>query len=501
MSTPNARYTVIRGGRILDIRRHRADRSDILVDGDIILEIGHPDMAVPAGAAELDASDRLLIPGLINAHTHGHGSLGKGMGDRWSLELLLNAAPWLSGNRTLEDKYIAAKLNAAELVRKGCTAAYDLYFELPLPTVEGLDAAARAYMDVGVRAVIAPMMADRTLFEAIPGLADALNFSRTQRAAPRPTSGDNSLSVCRALLSDWTYDLDRVRLALAPTIPLHCTDEFILGCRDLAREHGVGLHMHLAESKVQAVSAMRRYGRSLTAHLMELDFPGTNFTAAHCVWLDDDDIARLADRGSSIAHNPGSNLRLGSGIAPARAMLERGLNVGIGTDGSNCGDHQNMFDAMRMAAFVSRIVSPDYRTWLETADVIEMATEGSAAALGFAGKLGRIAPGYKADLVFLDLGSVNFVPFNDPVNQIVMSEDSSSVRSVMIGGKTVLDEGRFTTFDFDRLREQVEATVMRLFEVGAEDRRTADALAEAVGLHCVGLASEPHHVRRTCVEE
>jgi len=464
-----------------------------------IRELGPPGLAAPEGAGEVDATGGLLMPGLVNAHTHGHGSLGKGMGDRWSLELLLNAGPWISGRRTLDDKYLAAKLNAAEMVRKGCTAAYDLYFEFPAPTHDGIDAVARGYADVGARAVVAPMMADHTLFEAIPGLMQALPEDLRARVDDlKLAPAEQTIEACRAILRGWSHDRDQVRLALAPTIPLHCSDEFIVACRNLAAEYQVGLHMHLAESKVQAVSAIKRYGKTLTAHLAELDFLGPSFTAAHGVWLDAEDIARLADAGSSMAHNPGSNLRLGSGISPVRAMLDRGFNVGIGTDGSNCSDNQNMFDAMRIAAFVSRVVSPEYTTWLETADVIDMATVGSAEALGLGDRIGRLEPGYYADIVFLDLTNMNFVPFNDPTNQIVFCEDSSAVKSVMIGGRMILDDGRFTTFDYLKMLADVEVAVDRLRSATADMRELSVKLEDVVGSYCVGLTRQPYHINRWC---
>ena len=146
-------HAVIRGGRLLDAAAHRAEPADILIARDTILEVGQPGMAAPEGAPIIDAEGWLLMPGLVNAHTHGHGSLSKGMGDRWSLELLLNAAPWISGNRSLEDNYLCAFLNAVEMVRRGCTAAYDLPYEFPLPSPEGMTAVGRAYADVGLRFV------------------------------------------------------------------------------------------------------------------------------------------------------------------------------------------------------------------------------------------------------------------------------------------------------------------------------------------------------------
>ena len=319
-------FTIVRGGLVLDVVKRSVARADILIDGATIAEIGSPGMGAPDGALVLDARDRLVMPGLVNAHTHGHGSLGKGLGDKWSLELLLNAAPWVSGGFTLDDKKLAAHLNAAEMVLKGCTAAYDLYFEFPTASVEGLDAIAVGYGDVGVRVVLAPMMADTTLVDAIPGLLDALpETHRAHVMKMKAAPADAHLEACAAMAKNWSHDRQRARPALGPTIPLHCSDAFICGCRDLATEFELPVQMHLGKSKVQALAGRARYGKTLTAHLDALGLLSSRFTGAHGVWLDEDDIRRLADNGSSIAHNPGSNLRLGSGIAPAFEMLNAGV--------------------------------------------------------------------------------------------------------------------------------------------------------------------------------
>src|SRR5215467_7923692 len=145
------RATIIRGGRVVDATRPRAELADVLIVGDTITEIGPPGLAAPADAVVIDARDKLLHPGLINAHTHGHGNLSKGMGDRWTLELLLAAAPWLAGGRNLEDKYLSTYVGALEMLLKGCTACYDLTVEFPQPTPEGQAAAAKAYADAGMR--------------------------------------------------------------------------------------------------------------------------------------------------------------------------------------------------------------------------------------------------------------------------------------------------------------------------------------------------------------
>ncbi len=490
-------HTILRGGRVLDIAAGTAQLADILIEGETIREIGPPGCAAPEGATEISAARRLLHPGLVNAHTHGHGNLAKGMGDRWTLELLLTAAPWITGNRSLDDRYLSTQLGAVEMVMKGCTACYDLSFEWPLPTVEGLALVAQAYADLGMRAVIAPMVADRSFYEAIPGLTEAMPPALQARVAElRLPPAEATLAAIGAAFADWRFDREQICPAVAPTIPHHCSDGFILGCARLARELDVGLHSHVAESKVQAVTGIRLYGMTQTAHLDRLGVLGPQFTVAHGVWLDDDDMARLGGHGASVAHNPGSNMRLGGGLADSRAMLDRGVNLGIGTDGANCSDNQNMYEAMRLASFVSKVRGPDWRRWLSTREAALAATEGGARALGFAGRIGRIAPGYKADIVMLDLDHPNWLPLNDPVNQLVHTEDGGAVASVMIGGRLVLDDRRLVTVDLGRLRTRVEAARDRLAAANADNRRLYEALEPVVGSHCPGLARAPYHIDR-----
>jgi 5-methylthioadenosine/S-adenosylhomocysteine deaminase len=490
-------WTILRGGRVLDINAGTADFADILIDGDTIREIGPPGLAGPEGAAEISAARRLLHPGLINAHTHGNGNLAKGMGDCWTLELLLTAAPWINGNRSLDDRYLSTQLGAVEMIMKGCTACYDLSFEWPSPTAEGLALAAQAYADIGMRAVVAPMVADRSFFEAIPGLMEALPPELRARAAElRLPPAAATITGMRSALTGWSFDRDQVRPAVAPTIPHHCSDAFIRGCADLAREFGLALHSHVAESKVQAVTGIRVYGMTQTAHLDALGVLGPHFTVAHGVWLDGDDMAMLGDRGASVAHNPGSNMRLGGGIADTRAMLECGVNLAIGTDGANCSDNQNMYEAMRLASLASKVRGPDWRRWLTTREAALAATEGGARALGFAGRIGRIAPGYKADIVMLDLDHPNWLPFNDPVNQLVHTEDGTAVASVMIGGRMILDNRRLVGVDIARLSARVDAASERLAAANADNHRLYEALEPVVGSHCPGMARLPYHINR-----
>ena len=488
---------VIRGGQLLDIAKHTAEPADILIRGTTIAEIGAPGMAAPDDAQVIDARDRMLMPGLVNGHTHGNSTLAKGIGDRWTLKLLLNSHPYTGAGFTQEDKYLAAKLAACEMVLGGCTACLDMFSEGPAPTRDGLEAAGQAYMDVGMRAVVAPMMSTRGLWQSIPGLYDALPEPMREVVDGLQTGpGDAAIAICRDALHNWPHDPARVKLALGPTIPHHCDEAFWIACRDLAREYGALMQTHLAESKVQALASPKLYGKTLSGYLDSLGVLAPNLVAAHAIWLTGDDMKLLADRGVSVSHNPMSNLRLGSGVAATVAMREAGVNVAIGTDTCTCADALNMFEASRLACTLSRVQGPDYERWLESAQALQMATEAGTKALGWEGEIGRIAPGYKADIVMLDLGRITYVPLNDPVNQVVFAEDRGGVRDVMIDGRMVVEDRKVTSVDMDRLRAEVEAAVARQVPAREAIWPKIDALAAHIGPFCAGFASEEYVVDR-----
>ncbi|MDR3537696.1 MAG: amidohydrolase family protein [Acetobacteraceae bacterium] len=489
--------TVITGALVLAEGTRQALPADLLLQDDHIAAIAPAGQVTSETVQRIDAADRLIIPGLVNAHTHGHGGLAKGAGDRWSLELLLNAGGWLNGRRNDDDRYLSTLLTGVEMLRKGCTACYDLAAMLPVPTQDGLHSIAQAYTDLGMRAVIAPMIADRSFYEAIPGLLDAFPPDlRATAEALRTAPADVTLAAMRTAAASWHYPADRIRLGMAPTIPLHCSDEFLCGCRDLAVEYEMPLQTHLAESPVQRAAALQRYGTTLTRHLDKLGILGPRFSAAHAIWIDTDEIDLLASHGGAIAHNPGSNLRLGNGIADMRPVLARGVPVGVGTDGSASADNQNMFEAMRLAAFVSRVFDRPPEAWIGAIEALNLATQGSAAVLGMADSIGRIAPGYKADLVFLDLSHVNLVPLNDAAQQLVNTEDGTAVRDVMIGGKFVLRDGTLTGIDWPRIVARARAAAERLQDANAATRATAERLAPVISHFCVGLGHCAHDLPR-----
>lgn len=466
-----------------------AEALDVLIDGGSIADVVRRGSVKGEGMQRVEASGRALMPGLVNGHNHAQTGLSKGLFDRYNLETYLNAQPGVTGRRTLEDKHLSALIGAAEMVRKGCTAGYDMFGEFPLPTAEGIDAVARAYAEAGMRAAIAPMMADRSFYQAIPGLAEALPSElREQALKAKYAPYKETLSSVEGVLKNWKFDRDSIKPALGPTIPHHCSDEFLVACRDLARDKALGIQMHVAESKLQAAVAPKIYGESLVAHLAKLKMLTPSFCVAHGVWLDDDDRKRLADAGASISHNPGSNLKLGSGIADMRAMLKRGLNVAIGTDGAASSDNLNTFEAMRLACYLSRVKGNPPELWVSAREALRAATEGGAKALGFE-RLGRIEKGWKADLVLLDLSALHYVPLNDLASQIVFGEDGTGVESVMIGGRWVVRDRKLLTVDTEALKRKAEEAVARLKEANAEARTLGEKLHPYVGHFCAGLSA------------
>jgi len=286
-------------------------------------------------------------------------------------------------------------------------------------------------------------------------------------------------------------------VAVAPTIPNQATDGLLDGCAALAREYGVGIHTHLAESKVQVVESRRRWGKSIVARLADHRVLGPGFVGAHSIWLDDDDLRMLADAGAAGAHNPGSNLRLGVGIAPVREMLDRGLAVGLGTDGSTCADNQNLFEALRIASVISTVRFPhETARWLDADTVWGLATAGTARVLGQAGDLGALAPGRKADLVLLRTDSVFLRPLADPVKALVYAETGASVDTVLVDGRVVVEQGRVTTVDEARIYARAQEAADRQRERAAEAWALAGRLAPYVAAACRGAVATPLPINR-----
>ncbi len=425
----------------------------------------------------------------------------KGVTEAWTLEASLTNGPWLAGPRDPETIYLSTLLGAIDMLSKGCTACFDLVYEFPRPTRDGFAAAARAYADAGMRAVLAPMVADQSLFKSIPGLAAALPEDlRRSVVSFDLASGDQTIAAIETIAAAQKDLQDGVTLAIAPTIPHHCSERFLRDCMDIADRHDLPIHMHIAESRLQAVIARKIYGRSAVNYLADLGMLRPRFIAAHCVWVDHDDLDLLAGHGCSVAHIPASNFRLGSGVAHVRPMLERGIHVGLATDGANSSDSLSMLQAMRLASFGARIFESPREEWLTAAETVRLATHGGARLLGLESG-GQIAEGACADLALFDLDHIDFIPETDPVNQLVTCADSSAVTDVMVGGEFKLRDRKIISVDITELRGRVRECVARLSAATRSSRDLAAQLEPHVVAFAYSMAGEPLSIERRIQSE
>jgi guanine deaminase len=367
------------------------------------------------------------------------------------------------------------------MISNGVTACYDLVFEFPKPTVEGINAVVSAYRDAGMRALVTPMISDGNFFDAIPGLRNHLVAAGVAPSSSLALSdGASTLAACREAFEKADWVPGQIEPAIAPTIALHCSTEFMLGCKEISDTYDTRMHMHVAESRVQAQAGIERYGHSLIAEVDRIGLLGPKFTAAHGVWLTEDDCRRMAASGTTLVHMPGSNLRLGCGVAAIREALDLGVTVGLATDGANSSDTLSVFRSMNLAAMVSRAWGRAPAEWLGSADVFQLATEGGAAVLGWGDQCGRIAPGFAADLVLLDLDTLAFTPSGETLNQLVNAETGSSVSSVMIDGHWVLRDKTPTRIDPHCVKADANRVAEEWCSQTSELRTETERLVEPV---------------------
>ncbi|HET8679460.1 MAG TPA: amidohydrolase family protein, partial [bacterium] len=308
---------LIRGARILTIDEGNTTfaEGDLLIEGDKIVAVG-PRLEAPRGAQILDGRGRLAIPGLINAHMHSDETLFRGLLDNMPLEVwMLYSLPPLSyGPLTPRLIYLRTLLGAIEALRSGTTAIQDDVSEAPYATVEGSEAVLTAYLDAGIRATVACNMTDKAYHEKVPYLADLLpDWAMDQLKATSPQPADDLVLLAETLLRTWHGREGRIQIALSASAPQRCTSALIQTLDDLSRRWRTPLLTHVLETKVQVITGREFYGKTVVAHLDDLGVLSDRLTVAHGIWLTDNDVERLATAGTAVAHNPISNLKLGSG--------------------------------------------------------------------------------------------------------------------------------------------------------------------------------------------
>jgi 5-methylthioadenosine/S-adenosylhomocysteine deaminase len=432
---------------------------------------------LPRGDEEiLDCTGRLVIPGLINAHLHSHEHFNRGRFDNLPLEVwqIFARPPLGLKPLTPREAYLRTMVGCIEMLRSGTTTAWDDVYHFPLTSRELADAVAQAYVDSGLRARISCNLMDKQIYETIPHLAELLpsHLREDLDANRRPPMGE-LLGFARDLLPRYPLAGGRIGLALAPSAPQRCSDRFLVEMVTLAAAADVPLITHVLETQTQVVTGHRFYARSIVEHLARLGVLSPRTSISHGVWLTDADIALLATHHTSVLHNPVSNLKLGSGIAPVRPLLRAGVNIGLGCDGTGSNDTQNMFEAMKFAALLNKVRGEPFEEWVGAAEAFQMATVGGARA-ALLPELGEIRPGWCADLVVVNLSRIPFVPRNNLLNQLVFCENGSSIETVIIDGRIVVRDGQIQTFDEASMITEIQEVYARV----RTDRAAADRKSE-----------------------
>ncbi len=452
--------TLIRGGTILTLDRD--DRmlagEDVLVEDERIVRVGgRVDERDGPFDRTIDASRRLVMPGLVNAHFHCYDRFLRGMWEGLPLEMwILCASPIFQPILDPRALAVRSRLCAAEMLLSGTTACVDnlhptgLSMELLSPQLQG-------YLDAGLRVCAAPMIWNRPFSRTMPYLAELLPREERERLDAEPPTVNAALDFHGRLAKEWDRREGRVHVLLAPAGPQRCTDELLRAFAAASDAERRPIHSHILETKVQAVVARELYGKSMIAHLRDLGVLSPRLTAIHAVWLAPDDVAMLRDAGATVAHNPICNLKLLSGVAPVPRLLEAGVTIALGTDNPSANDSSSLFDSVKLAALLQSLDGPAPRAESAARAALRMATAGGARAMGLADEVGAVEAGRRADLLLLDLGTLGFVPLNDPLRQVVYCETGASVRTVLVNGRVVVDEGTLTTLDLDALREEATA--------------------------------------------
>lgn len=432
---------------------------DLLIEGDRIAAIG-TGLAEPPGARLIDGRDRLVMPGLVNAHLHSGEALFKGRYDNLPLELWMLFAYPIIGAEALTERliYLRTMLVAIESLKNGVTTVTDDLYESTQQTLDQLGAAVQAYDDIGMRATLSGHVVDRNFLDTIPFARETVPADiqqLVQRADPPKTS--EYIAYAKQAHARYHNRSGRLRFMVAPSAPQRCTPELLQAANELARGWQVPFHTHIVETKVQGVTGPTFYGKSLMRYMKDLGIMHPGVTIAHSIWVSDDDIELMGDAGVSIAHNPISNQKLGAGIAPVRRLLSAGVNVALGSDGICSSDNARMFDVMHACGLIHKITGPDYAQWLTASEVLHAATLAGARSALIGDQTGSLEVGKRADLLILDTRSVAFTPLNDIRNHLVYCENGSSIETVMVNGEIVMQDGRLTKVDETALLAELRA--------------------------------------------
>lgn len=424
MPTPK---TLIRNGWFaLPGREQSVIKGFMKVEGDSITYIGEEEPQETEGFRIFDADGLLLMPGLVNTHGHAAMSLLRGYGDDLALQVWLQEKMWpMEGKMNGDDVYWGSALSVLEMLKGGTTTFLDMY--------DHMDRVAQVVEQAGIRAV---------LMRGVIGLCP-------------PEVQDQKLAEAVSFARSWHGKADgRITAMISPHAPYTCPPDFFERFVQAAHDLDLPLHTHMSETKFEVEQNAADYGLRPVAHLEKLGMFTRPSLVAHAVHLNDEEIETLARYKVGVSHNPGSNLKLASGVARVPELLKAGVPVSLGTDGAASNNNLDMFEEMRLAALIHKGFSGD-PTAVPAPEALRMATEYGAQSL-FLDKVGVLAPGMKADFIAIDMNQPHLLPHTDLISHAVYSASAKDVTHVWVNGEQVIKDGQCLTLDEEEIRRKAQ---------------------------------------------
>jgi len=407
-------------------------RGYMVVEDDRITYLGEEEPQVDAETRVMDGTHLLFLPGLVNTHGHAAMSLLRGFGDDLALQVWLQEKMWpMEAKFTADDVYWGTSLSVLEMLKGGTTTFVDMY--------DHMDQVAKVVQDSGMRGV---------LTRGVIGLCP-------------PEVQKQKLDEAVAFAKDWHGQAEgRITTMISPHAPYTCPPDFIEKFVQAAHDLNLPIHTHMSETAAEVQQNVNDYGLRPVAHLEKLGVFSRPALVAHAVHLTDEEIEILAKHQVAVSHNPGSNLKLASGVARVPELLKAGVTVSLGTDGPASNNNLDMFEEMRLAALIHKGVSGD-PTAVPAAEALRMGTEYGAKS-AFLDNVGRLAVGMKADMIALNTDQAHFLPRTDYISHSIYSASAKDVEHVWVDGKQVIKHGSCLTLDEERIRREAQRSFERL---------------------------------------
>jgi len=447
---------LIRGGRVLDLEQDLDEPPlrDILIEAGSIASVGaHVDAS---GAEIIDASGMLVVPGFVNAHYHSHDVLARGMFEDLALEYWGTLAGPLGSRRSVAEVRARTLAGALECLRNGITTVQDMSSFSPM-TEEYVDAILDAYAEAGIRVIFSVTVRDLSQLDTIPWIEELAPRELHEVVGTQRDPAGPQMDFVARQIERLGERGGMVRWALSPSAPQRCTPPLLEALADLSRRRNLPVYTHVYETRVQRIFSHDRlsaYGGSALKFMQAAGLLGPLVTIAHGVWPEEAELDLIGRSGTNVVLNMLSNLKLKSGVAPILDYRARGVNLALGCDNCSCSDVQSMLQVMKLFCLLSGVSAPQ-RTGVTAAEAFRAATLGGARTAGLSSTVGALRPGYKADLVLMDLADPAYVPLNSAVRQLVYSDSGRSIRTVIVDGRVVLRDGRATRVDEAALRAEI----------------------------------------------